>query len=394
MQPLIRELTDADRDANHRLGAEAFGYSPDRQPSALPPVGSTVLGAFDEDHLVAKIRAHDYLTHLPGGRTLPTVGIASVAVQAEARGRGLLTPLFAAGFDRARQLGQPISTLYPTAAGIYRRFGYEVVGSLEARELSVSALANVKEPQGISLRRATVADLAALRELYAAWAAEKFGPLTRTGPALPIWSDDYFTGEATVTLAVDPADRVVGCVRWTRGSGYDPASSVIDVEDLIALSADAARALWRLLGSFGSVSGRVEVELPAGDIALGVLPSEPTPPTTEHRYMLALLDVPAALGARPGVPGLTAQLPFTVTGGFAEGVDGSYVLEASDSELRCDRSASEAGPTFHARGLAALYGGAQRCADLRAGGLLGGPTDQDPVWDALFNVPTQIRDYF
>lgn len=394
MEPLIRELTDADRDANHQIGAEAFGYSSDRQPSPLPPAGGPVLGAFDGDRLTAKIRAHDYRTHLPGGRSLPTFGVASVAVQAEARGRGLLTPLFAAGFDRARQLGQPISTLFPTAAGIYRRFGYEVVGSLELRELPIPALANVKEPQGISLRRATGDDLDAVRELYAAWASEKFGPLTRTGPAMPIWSEDYFTGESTVTLAMDTAGRVVGSVRWTRGAGYDPSSSVIDVEDLIALSADAARALWRMLGSFGSVSGRVEVEFPAGDDTLGVLPGEPAPPIREHRYMLALLDIPAALSARRGVPGLTAQLPFGVTGGFADGVDGRYVLDATGDEMHCGRADSGAGPTFHARGLAALYGGAQRCAALRAGGLLDGPADQDAVWDALFNVPTQIRDYF
>ena len=110
--------------------------------------------------------------------------------------------------------------------------------------------------------------------------------------------------------------------------------------------------------------------------------------------MLALLDIPAALSARRGVPGLSARLPFNVTGGFAEGVNGSYESLATSDALRCRTADSSEGPTFHARGLAALYGGAHRCAGLRAIGLLEGPDDQDPVWDALFNTPTHIRDYF
>lgn len=394
MQPLIRELTDDDRDANHRLGAEAFGYAPDRQSAALPPTGGAVLGSCVGDRLVAKIRAQDYLTHVPGGHVVPTLGVASVAVQAESRGTGLLSPLFHAGFERARQQRQPISTLFPTAPGIYRRFGYEVVGGLEQRLLTVADLAKVRAPEGASLRRATADDLDAVRELYAAWAADKFGPLTRTGPAQPIWSTDYLAGTATVTLAVDRDGQVVGCVRWTRGTGYDPTSSVIEVEDFIARTEDAARALWRLLASFGSVSGRVEVELPGTDEALTLLPVGPPPPSKELPYMLALLDIPAALSARRGVPGLSARLPFRVTGGFAEDVDGSYLLRAENDELRCSSAVSGDGPIFHARGLAALYGGAQRCAGLRSIGLLNGPDDHDPVWDALFNVPTHIRDYF
>lgn len=394
MQPLIRELTDADRDANHRLGADAFGYAPDRQPSALPPVGGAVLGAFVGDELTAKIRARDDRIHLPGNRTMEMFGVEGVAVHPEARGGGLLSPLFRAGFDRARQLGQPISILFPTAAGIYRRFGYEVVGSLEQREIAVSALAKVKAPQGISLRRAANEDLGELRRLYAAWAAERLGPLTRVRPSAPILSGDYLASPAAVTVAIDTTGEIVGSVRWTRGTGYDPATSIIEVEDLIGLTFDATRALWRFLGTFDSVSGRVNVELPSGDGSLTALPAEPAPAVKEHRYMLALVDIPAALAARRGLPGLTAQLPFGVTGGFADDADGHYVLEVAGDELRCSRTPSGAGPTFHARGLAALYGGAQRCAGLRAGGVLDGPAGQDALWDALFNVPTQVRDYF
>lgn len=394
MEPIIRELTDADKDDNHRLGAEAFGYDPDRRPSALPPAGGTVVGAFVGDELIAKIRAHDYEMHLPGGRTLPMCAVESVAVHPESRGNGLLTPLFRAGLQRAQRLGQPISVLFPTAAGIYRRFGYEVASTLEQRDISVSVLANVKHAEGISLRRASIDDLDLIRGVYAAWAAQRLGPLTRVSPAASILSADYVAHPAAVTLAVDHTGEVVGSVRWKRGTGYDPETSTIQVEDLIGTTAAATRALWRFLGTFSSVSGRVAVTSPVGDDSLTALPAEPSPAHHEHRCMVALLDLPAALSARRGVPGLSARLPFSVTGGFADGVDGAYLLQTAGSELRCAADSPEGGPTFHARGLAALYGGAQRCAGLRATGLLHGPDDHDATWDALFSTPMQIRDYF
>ena len=394
MEPVIRELTGDDREVNHRLGAEAFGYGPDRRPVELPPAGGTVFGAFVTGRLAAKIRVSDYDGHLPGGRTQPVCGVEGVAVHAESRGHGLLTPLFRAGFERAGRMGQAISVLFPTAAGIYRRFGYEIVGALEHRELPVTMLSKVAAPTSISLRRATPADLEAIRELYAAWARERLGPLTRTGPAVPRFAADYLADPAAVTLALDDDARVVGSVRWTRGTGYDPESSVIEAQDLIGVTPEATRALWRFLGTFGSVSGRVNVELPVGDESLAVLPFEPPPPVREHRCMAALLDIPAAFGARCGVPGLAARLPFSVAGGFAAGLDGDYTLTLEGRELRCGRGSSGDGPTFTATGLAALYGGARRCSGLRATGQLHGPDGQDPLWDALFNTPLQIRDYF
>ncbi|RNI21618.1 GNAT family N-acetyltransferase [Flexivirga caeni] len=394
MEPQIRELTDADRETNHRLGAEAFGYPQDQQPATLPPQGGRVFGALVEGVPVAKIRLHDYDVHLPGGRRIAACGIAGVAVQPEWRGSGLLTPLLRTGLRDAQEAGRPISILFPSAAGIYRRFGYEVVGSLEQRRVASADLARIPAPQGITLRRATPADIPALLRLYGEWAADRLGPLTRTGPAEPMLTADYLTGAAEVTLALDVAGRPVGSVRWTRGVGDDAATSVIEVDDLIGVSPEATRALWRLLGGFASTSGRITVELPSGDEALTALPVEPAPSVHEHRCMLALLDVSAAFGARRGIPGLAATLPFRVEGGFAKGVDGGYELVAQGGELRCSTTTSADGPVFTARGLAALYGGAQRCSALRHAGLLHGPAGDDPVWDALCSTPFQICDYF
>ncbi|WP_265445776.1 GNAT family N-acetyltransferase [Flexivirga meconopsidis] len=394
----IRQLTAADRDADLGLSIEAFGERPigtpaPAEPAPYPPKGCVNFGAWHGDSLVAKVRCRDYESHLPGGRTIPTLGIAGVTVRAEERGMGLLSMLFDSAFARAREVGQPISTLYPTAPGIYRRFGYELVGALTTLEFASAPLANLPPAEGISLRRATPADLDMLRALYTSWASDLLGPLTRGGPSEPTFAESMFDDVTAVTIAED-ATGPVGCAWWKRGVSADPAVGVIEVYDLLAASPDAARALWRMLGSFSSVAGRVRVETSLPDPVMSVLPGDTGKVVDEHRYMLAILDVAGALQARVPSAALSATLRFRVTGGYADGVDGSYQLAVRGGEISCSSTESAAGPTFTARGLAALYGGALRCAQLRRAGLLSGPSNDDAAWDALCSTPTHIRDYF
>ena len=81
---------------------------------------------------------------------MPTCGIAGVTVAAEYRGLGGMTPLFAETLRYARERGAVISTLFPTAPRIYRRFGYELIADFVTVELPTAMLAAVPRPAGIS----------------------------------------------------------------------------------------------------------------------------------------------------------------------------------------------------------------------------------------------------
>ena len=65
---------------------------------------------------------------------------------------------------------------------------------------------------------------------------------------------DTFDG---ITLAVEPDGAVSGYVSWNRGQGYGDAAA-IEVEDLLATTAEGYQALLRLVGSFANreVGGR------------------------------------------------------------------------------------------------------------------------------------------
>lgn len=405
----IRRSVVADAPAARRLGEEAFGSPAARQPEpearSWPSANVRPWSAHDGAELVAALGVRRFTSWFHGA-AVPTAGFAGVTVAAEHRGEGVLGPLFAAALTEAREQGEVVSTLYPSAAGIYRGLGYEVIGSYDEVQLPMSALATVRPPSGeVRARRANPADVEAIRAVYGSWAARQNGPLTREEKPFTVEPEEMFGPDAAytgVSLAVGPGDEVLGFASWTRGAGYD-RTGALEVDDLVALTPDAARALWRVLGSFTAVAGSVRLSTSGGwtgsDPSRLVLPDH-TATTTSRPYMLRLLDVAGALGAAH-LPPVSAQVPFAVVDPRTPDIEGAWTLVVDDgvAHVRPDAPpAPGAGPerlTFTSAGLALSYAGAASTANLRLAGLVWGPATHDRLWDALWHGrDVHVRDYF
>ncbi|MGA8256248.1 MAG: GNAT family N-acetyltransferase [Nocardioides sp.] len=391
-----RKLELDDFAAPSPLSLEAFGPLPTGTPqppapSALPP-GRHVWGTFDGARLVARVAAHEFSSWF-GGREVTTCGVAGVAVSAEHRGQGLLHHLFTLMLQEATERGEAISTLYPTASGIYRPFGYEVIAAYDCVEIPTAELSRIRPAVGVRTRRATPDDVPAIKATYAAWAGKQNGPLTRSGPRFGQTDEELLADCTAVSLAVDADDQVVGYASWDRHEGYGKHST-IEVWDLIGLTADAYRALWAMAGSFASVTGTVRLRTSGADLARLLLPSITWSPMEQHHhpYMLRVNDVPAAFTGRTSLPGGGA-VDFSVAGDRLGIIDGAYRLDVESGV--CEQSSEASGPTFTTQGLALAYAGAQSCANLRMLGHLTGPTTHDAVLDvALGGRQVHIRDYF
>lgn len=395
MTPSVRPLERGDADASRRLGQEAFGVygDPPPVPDPWPPVGDHTLGAFDAGRLTGRVVARAYRSHF-AGTEIPTCGIAGVAVQAEDRGRGTLSGLFAATFAAARERGEVISTLFPTAPRIYRKFGYELVGAFDHIELLTASLAGITVPPGISMSRATTADIPDVRAVYARWASGQHGPLTRTGPSFPTTDEELAAEFTGITLARDEQGQLLGYSSWDRGPGYD-ASATIEVWDLISMTPAAAQALWAVIGSFSSVTGQIRLQTSGDDTVRLVLPGAGWKIVKTSPYMLAVIDVAGAFSARTCAPAITADLDFAVIGHVVDDQDGPYSLHVRAGQFDCHRHGA-GGRTFTPPGLALTFAGTQSSANLRiAGHLTGGDPSDDATWDALFGGRQfHIRDYF
>ena len=377
----VRPLGPDDAEAAHALQAEAFGAEPGPVPEGWPGDGTRAFGAFTGGRLAATAHVHGLASWF-GGRAVATAGVANVAVRPEERGAGLLAPLLAVALADARERGALVSTLFPTAPGIYRRLGYELVGELADVEVPVAALSRVPPAPGVALRRADAQDRDAARAVYDRWAAAQDGPLTRRTPARGFPDDRY-----ALTLAVADG-AVVGYAAWTSREGYRADRSAVEVRELVAVSGPAVAALWRFLGGFGSTSATVRLRTSGADAARLVLPAAAWRPVHQLPYGLRVLDVAGAFAAR-GVSPLDVTLPFTVAD------VGAFRLVASGGVAACEPAPVGDGPVFTANGLALAYAGVQSCANLRFAGLLSGPDTDDARWDALLGGrPFHIRDFF
>lgn len=402
MTVTVRPLTSEDAEASRRLGWEAFGApsTPPTEPASLAGDGKAWYGAFvtgaDGSERLGARMLDRFFESWFGGRRVATAGIAGVTTAAEDRGQGLLSPLFGELLAGARKRGAVISSLFPTAPKIYRRFGYEVVGDLVDVEVPAVSLAGVEAPAGGSVRRATAADLPAIFECYSAWAAAQQGPLTRDGAAFAGQVEQLLSEFTGVTVAEDDHGKLVGYALWDRGQGYGPGS-LITVDELIATTPDGYRGLLRTLGSFSSVTPMIKLSSSGFDAVRTMLPALDWQVVKRSPYMINVIDVAGALSRRGYHFGYEAVLDFAVVDHFVAGNNGSYRLRIAGGRGRCERSQPEPEQrVFTARGLAALFAGALPLAELRATGLVtGGDAATDSAWDGAFGGPAmQIRDYF
>lgn len=395
---LIRALSPAEATAARQLGREAFGMPdadrPDPDPPAdtsWPGAGQYPLGAFDGAELAARAVAQDRRTWF-GGRTVRTCGVAGVTVAAEHRGQGLTHAILHELLLAARGRGDAIATLFATAPGIYRRLGFETVTTVDQVEVPATAAAAVRPGAPVRLRRATVADAPALRACYQAWARERYGPLTRTGGAEQVSDEELIGDQDAVSLAVADSGTVLGYACWDRGT---LSERTLTVTELVATSADAYRALWRMFGALAMKVDRVLLHAPAGDVARSFLPTKHWQVVAQEPYMVRVLDLPAALAARGGRG--SGQVTVTVTGDEIALVGGTFRITGDGGELACEQvSPAEGGPVLTAGGLSLVFTGAFTCADLRAAGYLtGGDADTDRALEDLLHAPPwQLRDTF
>ena len=117
----------------------------------------------------------------------------------------------------------------------------------------------VPKPSSTTVRRARGRrDFDAVRRVYATWAAGQNGPLTRTGALLPGRRRRVLAAFTGVTLAVsDERDRRLRGVESRQPATTTPPPSRSPTSS--PCTGDATLALWRMFGSFSTVTGNVRL---------------------------------------------------------------------------------------------------------------------------------------
>ena len=386
----FRDLDKADLSRSYDLRTRAFGALPDgMRPQWEVDVAKAidehrVVAAYDDDVLVGRAMIWSF-TQYWGGRALPMAGIAGVVVSPEHRGHGVGTGLMAATAVRGRELGFPLSVLYPATVPVYRRTGWEIAGAQTRITITARLLRELKGSQ-VEVREAGPSDvssmLSIMRELYAAGRVN--GPSDHDATELASELDD---------------PNVIGCIADDGFVLYGWQGTDIVVYQLVAGSAATARALWAVVGSSSSVVERIHAYVGPDDPIHQLLGECVVQDVKQTRWMLRLLDVEAALRDRGYPVGLRVEVPLVVedhllpgntVAGRLQVVDGSGALVV-DAVVADDPDAVRVG----ANGLAALYAGTPTASLQGSGLILGGGVEELARLDSAFvGRPAYLLDYF
>ncbi|MGJ6980911.1 GNAT family N-acetyltransferase [Aestuariimicrobium soli] len=401
MPVTVRPLTDADAASSQALRHEAFG-SPvtKKNTSQISRPPTHWHGAFDGDRQIGRAGVRD-ISSFWGGVDLPTAGVMSVTTAMEDRGRGVLRPLLTTALARARERGAVVATLFPTANGIYRGFGFELAAELTRVRVPLAELASLRAPEGVTVRRAVEDDVAALENLYRRWASQQNGPIDRVGPLYASKPGKWLKAHTGTSVA--EVDGVpVAYARWNRGSGYGEGAELA-VREFVSQSSAGTQALLAMFGTNAAVVPHAVFRTSGDDGLRLVHPAATWQVTERFPYMVKVLNLRAALVPRVWPEGLDCELPFRVVDDVVDTVTGDWKLRLEDGHATVTRigrlgaHSKRLSPVeFTPRGLSLLFAGSQSLWNIVGAGLAsGGATNTYPTWSAAFGGRQgHIRDYF
>ena len=323
-----------------------------------------------------------------GTKAVPIVGIASVGVAPEARGRGVATALIQHIHETARHAGTALSMLFAWRHAFYARLGYAEVACTRRLRCDPRAVprAWIEAAGAAELRPATGADREALVACHRREAIKRTGWLHRPEA---LWSR-LLLAERLRTVIASQGAGVAGYVLYELAQDEAHSETRMFVHELVADDDDTRRALWGFLGTQAGQAAEVEIELEANDPTCFALTDvdgrRGGTERVEHELggivagpMIHLLDVRRALAARGYGPEGDANLAVDGETFRLEtrGGEGKVVhLDAANEHVELD-----------ARTLASVAFGGLAANDAARLGLVRGPSGAIARADELLRVP-------
>jgi predicted acetyltransferase len=330
-----------------------------------------LVGAFDGPRAVGTFRAFTTELTVPGRAVVPVAGISGVGVRPTHRRQGLLGRMAAVSHADIVARGEVAALLYASEYPIYGRFGYGPA-TRRADWVVDARQAALREPVpgGVELVTPDAAAADTIRGVHEHVRLAGAGEIRRREARWPIqlgleeepWGE---TWKGFLVVRRDGAGAADGYARYSGKPKWEhhvPANG-IEVQELVAATADAYRALWGFL---------VTLDLVATIRAEGLRTDEPLPWLLRNAraarsegagdaVWVRLFDVPRALEARAYER--TDALVLEVVDDEAFGGRRRYLLDAGPDGARCTVTDRPADLTVPVAALGSAYLGGTRLRD-------------------------------
>ncbi|GHG64448.1 GNAT family N-acetyltransferase [Streptomyces griseocarneus] len=346
-------------------------------------------GAFDAatGRCVGTFRSFTQRITVPGGASVTTNAVTNVTVAPTHRRRGLLSRMVDRDLRAAKERGDAAATLLSAEYPIYGRYGFGPATWVTEWEVDVAGArldARYAGPDGGG--RIDLVDSAGVREfgpgLHERLRTLRHGVVDRTDRwwrfatgELALHTEASWT-EPFHALYRSADGTVEGLLTYTADDVWEAKRSrtTATVRSLIAVSAEAERALWHYLLSVDWVT-RVMTGLRAPDDLLPLLLPDPRAArVTTHADHLWLrpLDTPVLLEARTYTGAGSLVLEVDDPAGLA---GGRFLLEAGPDGASCVPTTRPAELALGVGELGALVLGDESAVRLAA---LGRVTEERP----------------
>jgi predicted acetyltransferase len=333
-----------------------------------------------------------------GGREVAMSGIWGVATLPESRGAGHASAAVMQLLRDARDRGDPLTALYPAILQPYRRLGYALGGSYVTHELRIDDIPREIHSPLTAEPYVPERDLEAVRACYRRTMSVHNGPIDSEDPW---WWNDRILGHWSANdihrvVVVRGADGVDGYASFVQREheGHLDISFRLDCKHFVAATPEAYRALLVYVRGFAGVGQALRYTGPPDDPTSLFVEVQRLAIESNYRWMLRLLDVPAALAGR-GYPPVSGAVTLEVDDPRFEENRGPWRVSARDGVVEVEAASGDADLVVDIRALSAMYTGFLSPYELARVGWLKPDERVVPFLASLFAGPAPFMlDFF
>jgi predicted acetyltransferase len=343
---LVRMAQEEDIEILARIGCESFptGYGYDeriiRYRNNLRRAEEDILVGEEDGEIVVALRGIPYTIWIAGA-PIEMYGIASVSNALAARRRGHASELCIAAIKLGRERGFPVSILYPFRFNFYRKLGWGTLGELIEYNFHPGNLPNF--PARKQTRRLQASDLPRVAACYQRFVERGNCLAERKMTFWQKWHNDI-NERKTIAMVYDCDGKITGYLNFEFEPGHHMLSQVLIVNELIY---DDRESYQGLLGFLASLSDQITIarywaQRDEGFHFMLNDPRDAKQPILDGlvsrvgqyglSYMFRVLDVAAALSARPNYNNANGSISFQISDHQVAENHGGFRLTLADGK--------------------------------------------------------------
>lgn len=345
-----------------------------------------VWGWEEDGQILAQCRLLDR-EHWFGGRRVPTLDVASVAVPPEHRGRGAGGACMRAAVSQWASRGVGLSLLFPATSGFYRRLGWEHAGHFGWSRLATRHAPTVGAPLRLADRPS---DWAAIRACQEREAQHCQGPEVRSENR---W-ESLRSASYHYVLDADEPGTIEAYLLVDHRKPPDDWRYVLAIQDWAATSPRGLTALVGFVGRHRSLCSAAEFRSTVPERWSLVTDEQDVTLQSSFYWMARGLDLAAAVAARGFPSSLMAGITLRVEDPLLPHPSAPQRLEIAGGRGQLV-DAPGADAHLDARAIGPLYTGFRSAHELALAGLLRGPNEAlDLLTEAFASTPPVLYDFF